>query len=134
MKHLTITVLLLSSLSSFGQLQYYKDLPTDILEQLDNMGVDGSPLLNSYEGMCLNEIYKDSLKGFDFAGKKVGFWNMGPRDKADYFNDVKDRYHRNGTTIGGTAMYVFDAAQKAESGGYDAAIVYWSKFRQPLSR
>lgn len=53
-------------------------------------------------------------------GKKVGF--LG--NKADYF-----RYTRNqANLVGGSAMYVFNAKQKAESGGYDAAVVYWRKF------
>ena len=29
-------------------------------------------------------------------------------------------------------LYIFNATQKAESGGYDAAIVYWSKFSLPI--
>jgi hypothetical protein len=31
-------------------------------------------------------------------------------------------------------LYIFNAAQKAESGGYDAAIVYWSKFVVPIEK
>jgi hypothetical protein len=38
---------------------------------------------------------------------------------------------RNSTTVGGSGLYIFDAAQKAESGGYDAAITYWNKFVIP---
>lgn len=29
-------------------------------------------------------------------------------------------------------LYIFNAFQKEESGGYDAAIVYWSKFVIPI--
>ena len=39
---------------------------------------------------------------------------------------------RNFTIIGGSSLYIFDAVQKEESGGYDAAIVCWSKFVIPI--
>jgi hypothetical protein len=133
MKHLVITIMLLSTMSSFGQIRDFNDIPKDILEQLDKMGVDASPLLNNYEAAYLNVIFKDSLNGFDFTGKKVGFIYSGAKsDKQEYFNQVKDRYHSNSTTVGGSSFYIFDAAQKIESGGYDAAIVYWSKRLIPI--
>lgn len=133
MKFVAITMMFISSMSSYAQPPDFEDIPTDILQQLDNMGIDGSPLLNNYEGAYLNVIFSDSLKGFDIAGKKVGFIQIsGIPGKQEYFNQVKVRFHRNEGTIGGTGIYIFDAAQKAESGGYDAAIVYWSKFIVPI--
>lgn len=135
MKHLAITIMLFSTMSSFGQTRDFNEIPKDILEQLDKMGVDASPLLNSYEGTYLNMIFKDSLKGFDFTGKKVGFIYSGAKsDKQEYFSQVKDRYHSNSTPVGGSSLYIFDAAQRVESGGYDAAVVYWSKFFIPTKK
>jgi hypothetical protein len=135
MKHLVITIMLLSTMGSFGQIRNFNDIPNDILEQLGKMGVDASSLLNNYEAAYLNVIFKDSLKGFDLTGKKVGFIYSGAKsDKQEYFNQVKDRYHSNSTPVGGSGLYIFDAAQKAESGGYDAAIVYWSKFVIPIDK
>jgi len=34
----------------------------------------------------------------------------------------------------GENLYIFNATQKEESGGYDAAIVYWSKFILPVEK
>jgi hypothetical protein len=133
MKHLAITIILLSSISSFGQTNY-NDIPNDILKELDKMGVDTSSYLNSHEGAYLNVIFKDSLKGFNFKEKKVGFIYSGSKsNKQEYFDQVKNRYHSNHTTISNN-MYIFNAAQRVESGGYDAAIVYWSKFSIPIDK
>ena len=127
--------MLFSTMSSFGQIRDFKDIPKDILEKLDKMGVDASPLLNCYEGVYLNAIFKDCLKGFDFTGKKVGFIHSGAKsDKQEYFSNVKGRYHSNSTPVGGSSLYIFDATQKKESGGYDVAIVYWSKFLLPVDK
>jgi hypothetical protein len=46
-----------------------------------------------------------------------------------YFNWTR----ANSTTVGGCGLYIFNAAQKEESGGYDAAIVYWSKMIIPTN-
>ena len=98
------------------------------------MGVDTSPLLNSYESAYFNVIFKDSLKGFDFTGKKIGFIYSGAKsNKMEYFKLEKDRFNRNYTLNSGT-LYIFNATQKEESGGYDAAIVYWSKFVVPIEK
>ena len=127
MKYLAITMMLFSSINLFGQARNFNDIPKDILEQLDKMGVDGSPLLNSHESAFLNVIFKDSLKGFDFTNKKIGFLLAGSkRNKKEFFKEERERYYNNSTTINGT-LYIFDVSQKEESGGYDAAIVYWSK-------
>ncbi|HEY5507822.1 MAG TPA: hypothetical protein VIK29_04055, partial [Paludibacter sp.] len=82
----------------------------------------------------LNVIFKDCLKGFDFTNKKIGFLSVGSkRNKKEFFIEERERYYNNSTTINGT-LYIFNAIQKAESGGYDAAIVYWSKFIIPVEK
>lgn len=132
MKYLAIIMMLFSSMNLFGQVRNFNDIPKDILEQLDKMGVDGSSLLNSYEGAYFNVVFKESLNGFDFTGKKVGFIYSGARsNKKEYFDLEKDRFKRNNTPNRGT-LYIFDETQKKESGGYDAAIVYWSKRLIPI--
>jgi hypothetical protein len=134
MKHLIISIMILSSVSLFGQVRNFKDIPKDILAQLDKMGIDGSPLLNSCESIYLNVIFQDYLKGFDFTGGKVGFIYSGARsNKKEYFDLEKNRFNRNNTPNGGS-LYIFNAAQKEASGGYDAAIVYWSKFFVPIEK
>jgi hypothetical protein len=135
MKHLAITIMLLTTINSFGQVRNFSDIPKDILEQLDKMGVDNSPLLNSYESAYLNVIFKDSLKGFDFTGKKIGFIKcLGEKGKFHYF-DMHRKYiiDRNSPCDEGS-LYIFSATQKTASGGYDGAIVYWMKFLIPIEK
>jgi len=132
MKYLAIIVMLCSGMNLFGQVRNFNDIPKDILEQLDKMGVDGSSLLNSYESAYFNVVFKESINGFDFTGKKVGFIYNGARsNKKEYFDLEKDRFNRNNTPNRGT-LYIFNETQKKESGGYDAAIVYWSKRLIPI--
>ena len=71
----------------FGQIQNSNDIPKVFLEQLDKMGIDNSPLLNSYESEYLNVVFKDSLNGFD--GKKIGFISSGENSKFLYFDMQK---------------------------------------------
>src|ERR1035437_2235937 len=134
MKYLAIIMMLFSSINLFGQVRNFNDIPKDILNQLDKMGIDGSSLLNSYESAYFNLVFKENLNGFDFTGKKVGFIYSGARsNKKEYFDLEKDRFNRNNTPNRGT-LYIFDATKKEESGGYDAAIVYWSKFLIPVEK
>ena len=135
MKYLAITMMLFYSINLFGQVRSFNDIPKDILNQLDKMGVDGSPLLNSYESAFLNVIFKDSLKGFDFTNKKVGFIKIsGEKGKIHYFDMQKKHFVDEKHPCDNGTLYIFDATQKKESGGYDAAIVYWSKFLMPVEK
>lgn len=132
MKYLAIIMMLFSGINLLGQVQNFTDIPKDILEQLDKMGIDDSPMLSSHESAYFNEVFKENLNGFDFTGKKVGFIERGGiRNKKKYFDLEKDRFSRKETPNGGT-LYIFDETQKKESGGYDAAIVYWSKILIPI--
>lgn len=134
MKYFSSIVMLFTSMILFGQVRNFNTIPKAILRQFNNMGVDDSLLLNSDESAFLNEIFKDKLKLFDFANKNIGFLLAGSkRNKKDFFNEERDRYNNNSTTINCT-FYIFNAAQKSESGGYDGAIVYWSKFTVPIEK
>lgn len=119
-------------MSIFGQVNSFKNIPTEILGNLDKTGVDKSALLNSYESAYFNVIFKDSKKDFDFTGKKVGFIASAygkSKNKKNYFKKEKSQYKKykrtnlNYTPIV-TTLYIFDETQKEESGGYDAAILY----------
>lgn len=136
MKHLLITIMLFSSMNVFGQVRDFNDIPKEILEQLDKMGVDDSLLLNCYESAYFNVIFEKSRKDFDFSNKQIGFITGSNGNtyssKTNYFKLEKDRFNRNYTPNGGT-LYIFDTAQKQKSGGYDAAIVYWSKEVIPIN-
>ena len=132
MKYLAITMMLFSSINLFGQVRNFNDIPKDILKQLDKMGVDDSPLLNSHESAFLNVIFKDSLKGYDFTNKKVGFIKIsGEKGKIHYFDIQKKHFVNENYPCDNGTLYIFNAVQKEESGGYDAAIVYWSKMLLP---
>jgi len=134
MKHLIIAIMLLTSVNLFGQVRDFNDIPKDILEQLNRMGVDNTPLLNCYESAYLNVIFKDSLNEFDFTGKKVGFIRNGGKGKINYFDMHKKHIIDKNSPCDNGSLYIFNAAQKEESGGYDAVIVYWSKFVIPMEK
>jgi hypothetical protein len=112
------------------QVRSFSEIPNDLLDNLDKMGIDTSSILNEYEGKYLNFIFKIDPQDFNLVGKKVGF----SRSKIDYFRDTRERFYRNSTTVGGSSLYILNATQKEESGGYDAAIVYWSKFVIPIEK
>ena len=107
----------------------FSEIPNDILDNLDKMGIDTSSILNEYEGKYFNFIFKIDPQEFNLVGKKVGFLGS----KIDYFNSTRSP-DRNSTTVGGSSLYIFNATQKEESGGYDAAIVYWSKVLVPIEK
>ncbi|BAK24330.1 hypothetical protein PGTDC60_0160 [Porphyromonas gingivalis TDC60] len=109
------------------QVHNFSEIPKDLLENIDKMGVDNSSILNEYEGRYLNFIFNIDPQDFNLVGKKVGFWG----NKIDYFNDTRST-DRNFKTVGGSSLYIFDATQKVESDGYDATITYWNKFSLPI--
>jgi hypothetical protein len=119
----------------FGQITKFEDMPQEILEQMDKMGVDNLPLLNCCESAYFNVIFEKSRKGFDFRDKKIGFitGSNGKTicSKKEYFDIERNRFNCNSTPNNGT-LYVFNTAQKAESGGYDAVIIYWCKVLVPI--
>lgn len=134
MKHLAITMILLSSMYLLGQVRNFNVIPKDILKQLDKMGVDNTPLLNNHESAYLNIIFKENLKGFNFTEKKIGFVRNGGKGKVHYFDMQKKHIIDKNSPYDNGTLYIFNATQKAESGGYDAAIVYWSKFVMPIEK
>ena len=135
MKYLVVTTLLLISMNSIGQVRDFNDIPKEILNHLDKMGIDSSALLNKYESAFLNVIFKDKLDGFDFTNKKVGFIKIsGENGKIQYFEMQKKYFTDESQPCDNGTLYTFNASQKKESGGYDAAIVYWSKFIIPTDK
>lgn len=107
------------------QCENFKEIPVEILGNFSKIGVDTSSILNKYESDYLNFIFKS--KDFDFTNKKIGFITEGnKKNKKEYFKEEIERFHNNYTPIS-SGLYLFNASQKAESGGYDAVIVYWSK-------
>ena len=114
------------------QVHNFAEIPAELLSHLEKMGVDSSLILNEYEGRYLNFIFEIDNQDFNLVGKKVGF----NRSKMDFFKDERERFYRDFSAGGvrGAVLYIFDSTQKAESGGYDAAIIYWSKFVIPIEK
>lgn len=80
-------------------------------------------ILNEKEGKELNAIFHDKTNGFDFIGKKVGYiGSHGKPGEKGYFL-YKSVFLPE--SLQNATLYLFDEQQKIESGGYDAAIVYW---------
>ena len=113
------------------EVRNFSEIPKDLFENFDKMGIDDSPILNEYEGKYLNYIFKIDTSDFNLIEKKVGF--LGSKKR--FFHDERMCFYRDEKTgVGGCVLYIFNAAQKAESGGYDAAIGYWSKFILPVEK
>ena len=135
MKYSVLIIMLLTYMNLSGQECNHNEIPQDTLNKLDKMGIDGEPLLNSYESAFLNAIFKDKLDGFDFANKKVAFVKISSENgKIHYFKMQKKYFADKSQPCDNGILYVFNASQKKESGGYDAAIVYWSKFLLPVDK
>jgi hypothetical protein len=114
------------------QVNNFAEISTELLSYIEKMGVDSSSILNEYEGKYLNFIFKIDVQDFNLVGKKVAFkWS-----KMDFFKDERERFYRDFAAggVGGATLYIFNVTQKEESGGYDAAIVYWSKFVIPIEK
>jgi len=134
MKQIVIILMLFSCMSLSGQVRYFKDIPAELLNQLDKMGVDDTSVIDSLEGAYLNESYKDSLKGFDFVGKKVCFLKGGMiSNKSEFFKSEMEQYGIS-STASVSVLYIFNETQKQETGGYDAAIVFWRKIYMPTDK
>jgi hypothetical protein len=98
----------------------------------------GNLLLNEIEGAYLNKIFETTRKDFDFVNKKIGFLtgSSGTKksSKEHYFNmQEKHSANKNFPCDNGT-LYIFNAAQKAESGGYDAVVIYWCKVSMSIEK
>ncbi|MBV2227177.1 MAG: hypothetical protein KUL85_09995 [Sphingobacterium mizutaii] len=130
-------IMLFISIHVCGQVQYFKDIPKDILKRLDTMGIDSSSLLNSSESTYFNVFFENTRKDFNFTNKKIGFITGSNgrtlSNKINYFRTEKGRFERH-ETPNNNALYIFDLDQKKRSGGYDAVIVYWSKVLIPIDK
>jgi hypothetical protein len=108
----------------------FEDIPQNILSNIYKMGIDTCLLLTELEGQYFNALYQVAEKEFNMSGKKVGFLtgNVGKNksNKKIYFEWERSRLELNHLPLFGK-LYIFNAAQKKESGGYDAAIVFYTK-------
>lgn len=123
----------------YPMLNEYGNIPKSILNDIDKMGMDDSLFLTELEGKYCNAIAGISEKEFNFGKSKVAFFkgNIGSIriDKKTYFSMEREHFKRGVTDSTSRyfgTLYIFNAAQKAKSGGYDAAIVRLSKKRPSM--
>ena len=115
------------------QVRIFEEIPVELLNHLDQMGVDTLATLNDYEARYLNFIFSIDTNDFNLAGAKMGFVGSVIGNKIKFFSDEKDWFYRGEKGgVGGCCLYIFNANQKKESGGYDAAIICWSKIAIPI--
>lgn len=122
----------------FGCSSIHKYNSNDSMEQTYRADASDILLLNPMEGAYLNKIFETTRKDFDFTNKKIGFFTGSSGNKKsnkDYYFDMYKKHltNENYPCDNGT-LYIFTDDQKEESGGYDAAIVYWSKFTIPIEK
>lgn len=108
----------------------YSDIPQAVLNNIDKIGIDESPLLSPQEAECIRSLLSEEI---DMSGKKLAFLtgNTGSirGNKKDFFDIIRKNLKGGDCSrlrYFGT-LYVFTLSQKKESGGYDAAVVYGSK-------
>lgn len=98
-------------------------------QNLDNLGINNSYLLNSEEAKYLNKSVGTQLGYFDFKDKKVIFSEGNSArliTKRDYFKRLVKPYLKDGKDMVNFLVILTDK-EKKESGGFDAIIVAWSK-------
>ncbi|MBO7477313.1 MAG: hypothetical protein J6U04_05210 [Salinivirgaceae bacterium] len=114
------------------QVRIFEEIPVELLNHLDQMGVDTLATLNDYEARYLSFIFSIDTNDFNLAGAKMGFIGV-IGNKIKFFSDEKDWFYRGEKGgVGGCCLYIFNANQKKESGGYEAAIICWSKIAIPI--
>jgi hypothetical protein len=111
----------------------FNEFPQEILEQMNKMGINECTILTQMEGMYFNIIFQNSRKNFDFCEKKVAFLSGSlakvVSNKKTYFDSERRNFNYGAESPVFAFLYIFNETQKKESGGYDAAITYWSKKR-----
>ena len=132
--------LLIISPNMLAQVYYmqnkFENISCKVLSNINEMGVNDNLLLIELEGKYFNALYQIDEEKFNLSGKKVAFFtgSLGKTksSKKMYFMVERDRLRFNHSPNAGT-LYIFDTVQKEKNGGYDAAIVYWSKKAIPIN-
>jgi hypothetical protein len=108
----------------------FENIPEDILNNIDKMGMDECVFLTDLEGKYFNALYQIEEEKYSLFGKQVCFLtgNIGRNktSKKEYFISERNRLISNRSPLFGW-LYIFSDIQKEESGGYDAAIVFYTK-------
>ncbi len=109
----------------------FSELPEELFDNLDKMGVDVSLTLNEHEGRCLNYMYQYDKDTFDFGGKRVAFLkgNIGTlrSNKKEYFDRLKQYVQSKGILPTCPDQLIILDENEVKLLGYDAVIVSSSK-------
>ena len=136
-KSLLLCSFLIVSLTMLAQTPMTSEFKilSDVLSNIDKMGVDESLFLTELEGRYLNALYRTERRQFNMCGKKVAFLTgtVGKTisNKKIYF-ELERNVLKSNYLPSPDALYIFNAAQKEKTGGYDAAIIYLTK-KWPIS-
>ena len=101
----------------------------------DRMSGGMKEFISTEEVDILNNQFEKERGDFDFDNKVIGFIEIGGRfGKSYYFDMIKKHDYSPNSAYDKGMLYVFTDEQKQRSGGYDAAVVYWSKFQLPVAK
>jgi hypothetical protein len=99
-------------------------------QNLDSLGLDDSPYLNSAESAMLNSLLEESRGDFDFSGKKVVFTTGSSGktiiSKSNFFKSNVVPWVENGDSPS-IMMEIFTPEEKEMTGGYDVIVMVWVK-------
>ncbi len=130
----TVIIFLLFTGNAYGQVSGVPiaKIDTEVFSHLEHCGSDSDPVLNQSESAYLNAVLSHPKRPYDFSNKTIAFVTGSSgktiSSKQDYFDTEKKRLCNNyNTSLNGGQLVIFNELEKQQSGGYDAAIVYWSK-------
>jgi hypothetical protein len=110
-----------------------------LAQQLDSCGLNNNPAMNKQEAAYFDARFQATRSEFSFANKRLIFITgesgsvLG--SKREYFDYVKKWQAEHGRSyIGGSGLTPLTAAQRVQSGGYDAIVTYWSKLQPSAAR
>ncbi|GAB5556843.1 MAG: hypothetical protein SchgKO_10560 [Schleiferiaceae bacterium] len=99
-------------------------------QNLDSLGLDDSPYLNSAEAAMLNSLLEEPRGDFDFSGKKVVFTTGSSGktiiSKSNFFKSDVIPWVENGDSPA-IMMEIFTPEEKEMTGGYDVIVMVWVK-------
>ncbi|KGN78323.1 hypothetical protein HR13_08735 [Porphyromonas gulae] len=116
MKSILISLFVIfSNTSAVAQIYHmtnkYSDIPQAVLNNLDKIGIDDSPLLSPQEAEYIRSLVREEI---DMSGKKIAFLtgNTGSirGNKKDFFDNLKGGDYSRLRYLG--TLYVFALSQK----------------------
>lgn len=99
-------------------------------DNIDFVGKDSNAELSLQDAIFFNRIFQWERKSFDFTGKKIAYIQTTESDernkiktKRTYIDRIKNHLEED-FLFPYDNLYLLNETEKAESGGYDAVIMY----------